>query len=467
MCVTEWVITAAETISTAALTVALVLAIARRRRLRPLPIALLALLITLPLAVALFNTLEWAGLFDRADVAESFLWPLVPVLWLFLFMTTLERDDRANLQTSYERLAESEARYRTLVENAQVAIAATDPDLHVTFWNRGCERLSGWTADEALGREIPFVVLPEKRDALRNEILDPLLRDGVWFGEYPVLRKDGSQFTAFLSLSRVVDASGRALCLLGIVTDITERIRLREQLMQAQKMEIMARLAGGVAHDFNNLLTGILGFAGLLRGELPPGDERAESVKQIEDAARRGTELVRQLMSVTHDKPARTEPVNLNEAVTQALPLIQRMFPRRVRLVTHLATDLWIIRADPTQIQQVLMNLAINAADAMPDGGELAITTENFECALAKTGASPLPAGPCVRLTVADTGRGIPPDVLPRIFEPFFTTKADRGGMGLGLSTVYAIARRHGGCVTCTSQPGQGATFQVVLPATP
>ena len=460
-----WIVTAAEIVAVAALAAALILLLARGRRIEGLPRFLLILLVGLSLTVAVSNTVEWTGAVPWADLAEAFLWPLVAILWLFLFVIGAERDDRARLQQSYERLAESEARYRTLVENAQVAIATTDAGLRITFWNRGCERLSGWTADEAIGRDVNFVVPPERRETLSGEILTPLMRDGAWFGEHPIVRKDGSQFTAFLSLSRVLDSQGKTVCLLGVVMDITEHVRLREQLVQAQKMEITGRLAGGVAHDFNNLLTGILGFAGLLRSEIKPEGEAYESLRQIEGAARRGTDLVRQLMSVSHDKPQRTEPVRLNDVVLQALPLIERASGSRVRVVTHLAPDLRTIRADATQIHQILMNLAINAADAMPDGGELTIATENFECALAKTGPSPLPAGPCVRLTFADTGQGITPDVFPHIFEPFFTTKADRGGTGLGLSTVYAIAKRHGGCALCTSQPGQGATFHVVLPA--
>jgi len=362
----------------------------------------------------------------------------------------------------YERVVESEAKYRALVENAQIAIVVADADRRITFWNRGCERLFGCPADEVIGRSVDLLYPEDKREQIRQEIGPLLDRDGYWFGECPAARKDGSAFTAFFSLSCVYDAAGRVLCTLGFCLDATEQAQLREQLLQAQKMETVGTLAGGIAHDFNNLLTGILGFTSLLRPAFKPGDENATAVSQIEDAAQRGTQLVRQLLTFSHKQPMTLEPVRLNEIVEEAAVLIRRTFPTPIRLVTRLDPDLYVIRADATQMHQVLMNLAVNARDAMPKGGDLTVTTENRNLDPDDAQAAGLLPGPHVRLFIADTGAGIPEPARSRIFEPFYTTKPT--GTGLGLSTVYAIVSRHGGRITFTSETGRGTTFCVTLP---
>ncbi len=362
----------------------------------------------------------------------------------------------------YERVVESEAKYRVLVQNAQIAIAVADADERLTFWNRGCERLSGWLADEVIGRSVDLIFPEDKRDQFRREVIPLLDRDGCWFGEGPAVRKDGSAFTAFYSMSRVYDATGRVLCTLGFCLDATEQVLLREQLLQAQKMETVGTLAGGIAHDFNNLLTGILGFTSLLRPAFGPGDENATAVSQIEDAAQRGAQLVRQLLTFSHKQPMTLEPVRLHEIVEEAAVLIRRTFPTTVHLVTRLDPDLHVIQADATQMHQVLMNLAVNARDAMPKGGALTVTTENRDLDPDDAQAAGLRPGPHVRLTVADVGVGIPEPARSHIFEPFYTTKPK--GTGLGLSTVYAIVSHHGGRITFTSESGRGTTFHVMLP---
>ena len=366
----------------------------------------------------------------------------------------------------YDRLAESEARYRLLVENAQTAIAVVDADRKVIFWNRGAEHLLGWSAQEVLGRSIDLIYAPERLGDVRSEILPALDQEGLWFGEFPLARKDGSRLTGFLSVGRVFDANHRAICTLGVMSDVTERVLLRDQLIQAQKMETVGTLAGGIAHDFNNLLTTISGFAAILKESLARGSDEFESTTSIEQAANRGTQLVRQLMTFSHRQPTQTEPVDLNGIVQEVADLIGRTFPRTIEVETRLAPDLAIIRGDPNQMHQVIMNLAINSRDAMPKGGRLTLSTENFVCQPDDPRGAGLKHGPCVCLSVADTGAGIPPDAQPHIFEPFFTTKPAGGGTGLGLSTVYAIVRRHSGSVTFTTQVGSGTTFYVVLPAT-
>ena len=365
----------------------------------------------------------------------------------------------------YQRIVESEARHRALMEHAQVAIVVVDVSRHITFWNRGAERLFGWAAAEVLQRHVELIYPEEKRADVPREVLTHLDREGYWFGEYPAVRKDGSRFTCFLSLSRVTDPSRKALGTLGIVLDATEPARLREQVVQAQKMEAAGALAAGIAHDFNNLLTGILGFAGLMKSSLSPGGENFKAAAQIEEAAERGTQLVRRLLSFSHKQPVEVQPVRLNEVVTEAATFLRRVLPPTINLVTRLGPRLHIIQADATEMHQIIMNLGVNARDAMPRGGDLVLVTENLDLRPDEAARLGLETGPHVRLTVTDTGTGMDPDVLQHVFEPFFTTKPK--GAGLGLSTAYAIVTRHRGRITCASEAGRGTTFQATFPVAP
>jgi two-component system, cell cycle sensor histidine kinase and response regulator CckA len=364
----------------------------------------------------------------------------------------------------YDRLAESEAKYRILVENAQVAIIAVDPSRNVLFWNHGAERLYGWTADEIIGQHISRIYPPDAREVLNRDVLPILERFGAWSSEYPNIRKDGSPFTAFMNLARVFDSERNVVCTLGVITDVTELVELRQQLFQAQKMETIGRLSSGIAHDFNNLLTAILGFASLLTESLPKGGDDHDCAASIEHAAQRGTQLVRHLLTFSQKQPTRFEPVDLNHVIRETVEFIQRTFPKSLTIVPRLDPHLHMIRGDTTQMHQVLMNLAINARDAMPKGGTLTLATENFRLAEDDMLVNGLKAGPCVVLTVSDTGTGISPEDQAHLFEPFFTTKSRAGGTGLGLSSVYGIVMRHGGRITFSSQSGQGTTFRIVLP---
>jgi PAS domain S-box-containing protein len=365
----------------------------------------------------------------------------------------------------YERTVESEAKYRVLVENAQTAIIVVDAYRNVTFWNRGAEELFGWPADEVRGRHVEFIYPEDSRADVVYTILPTMQREGSWSGEHAAVRKDGSRFTAFFSLARVLDAEGNLICTLALASNVTELVQLREQLFQAQKMETLGALAGGIAHDFSNLLTAILGAAGLLRDTLPDDTDNHESAVAIEQAAQRGSRLVRQLMTLSRRQPAGRETVNLNDIVHETAQLIQRTFPRDMTLVTQPADDLHTIRGDPGQMHQVVMNLAVNARDAMDAGDTLTITTDNVTLDGNDPFAQGLKAGPGVALTVTDTGHGIPPEDQPHIFEPFFTTKPEAQGTGLGLSTVYAIVGQHGGRITFATETGQGTTFRILLPA--
>ena len=254
--------------------------------------------------------------------------------------------------------------------------------------------------------------------------------------------------------------------LLGVATEITERKRLEEQLLQSQKMEAVGQLAGGVAHDFNNILTAIVGYADLLATEFDPTDRRLEDLEEIRKSARRAAALTRQLLAFSRKQVLEPRVLDINEVVQNMDKMLRSLISESIRLETHYAPNLSSVRADPNQIEQVIMNLAINARDAMPEGGTLTIETGNAtldeDYALRHLSVMP---GAYVMLAVSDTGCGMDEDTKARIFEPFFTTKEKGKGTGLGLSTVYGIVKQHGGNIWLYSEPGKGSTFKVYLPA--
>jgi len=364
------------------------------------------------------------------------------------------------------RVTESEAKYRTIVENAQAAIIIVDAYRQVIFWNRGAQHLFGWTAAEAEGHHVEFIYPEDRRADVVQHILPVLQHKGAWSGEFPLLRKNGEVFAGFLNLSRVFDARGQVICTLGILSDITERVRLREQLVQAQKMETLGALAGGIAHDFNNLLTAILGSANLLTDALAKDSESYEAAVGIEQAARRGTDLVTQLTGLSRRQPTRSEPIDLNQVIGEAVGLARRTFHSHIDVTIQLEPRLRIVRGDPSQMHQVLMNLLVNARDAIgKNGGTITVATRNVELDGNGSLGPTFRPGPGVEVTVSDTGGGIAHENRDHIFEPFYTTKGAGEGTGLGLSTAYAIIHRHGGLITFESEPGHGTTFRVLLPA--
>ena len=262
---------------------------------------------------------------------------------------------------------------------------------------------------------------------------------------------------------RLPDEAGTRL--LGVATEITERKRLEEQLMQSQKMEAVGQLAGGVAHDFNNILTAIVGYTDLLAADFSPNDRRLEDLEEIRKSARRAAALTRQLLAFSRKQVLEPKVIDLNAVVQNLDKMLRSLISENVDLRIHFAPDLDATRADPTQVEQVIMNLAINARDAMPDGGTLTIETANvtLDADYAARHVSVLP-GEYVMLAVSDTGHGMDEDTKARIFEPFFTTKPLGRGTGLGLSTVYGIVKQHGGNIWLYSEPDKGTTFKVYLP---
>jgi two-component system cell cycle sensor histidine kinase/response regulator CckA len=348
-----------------------------------------------------------------------------------------------------------------LVESSGLAIISYRTDGRILTWNAAAEALYGYRAPEVVGRS-PMLLVPEDR---ADELSDLCARLSAGEHVAPFAtrrrRKDGREIDVTLSVSPVRDAAGTVVGLAAIASDATDANRREEQLRQAQKMEAIGRLSGGVAHDLNNVLTGILGYA-MLALDRPDGEPVGPDLEKVVDAAGRATELTEQLLAFSRRQPVEPEVMDLTAAVQDAAPVLRRLVGPDVELVCALAPDLCPVVAEPTQVQQILMNLALNARDAMPEGGRLEIETATVELDAADhPGLRP---GRHALLTVSDTGAGIEPGDRARVFEPFFTTKGSGAGTGLGLSTVFGIVEQHRGHVWVESEPGRGASFKLAFP---
>ena len=372
------------------------------------------------------------------------------------------------LELEVEERIRAERRYRDLFENAVEGIFVSTPQGRLVAANPALARMFGFgSPEEALAfvHDIPsqLYVRPDQRD----EFLALLDRDGtVVQYEIQGRTRDGRVIDLVVSARALRDARGRVERIQGFVLDVTRQKILERRIRQAQKMEAVGTLAGGVAHDFNNLLQAILGYAELLLDIVPRKDRNVrKSLEGIRNAALRGKELTEQLLAFSRQAPARKRPVDLNAEIHAVFQWLRRTLPRMIRVDLDLAEDLPPVWADPAQVDQVFMNLVVNARDAMPEGGVLRVRTRE---ATAPDGTpEDLAPGRYVEITVADTGHGMSPEVLEHIFEPFFTTKEVGEGTGLGLATVYGIVQEHGGAVTCDSAPGRGTAFRIYLPATP
>ena len=356
----------------------------------------------------------------------------------------------------------SEARYRDLFEKASDLIATVDLDGRVTAVNEAFLLATGYTREELLGIRLEDLIPAESRAALEWARAEKLAGAADTVYEHELLAKDGTRIQLEVA-SRLIFEDGRPVGTEAICRDISERKQLEEQLRQAQRLEAVGRLAGGVAHDFNNLLTVISGYAETLL----EGRDRADEpeLDQIAAAAERATILTRQLLAFSRRQVLRPRVLQLNDVVAGLTPMLSRLIGEDVELAATLAPSLNPVLADPNQLEQVLVNLAVNARDAMPQGGLLRIQTANVvldEEYVAQHAEAAV--GPHVMLSVSDTGIGMDEETLSHVFEPFFTTKPVGVGTGLGLATVYGIVKQSGGSMWVYSEPGQGTTFKVLLP---
>lgn len=339
-----------------------------------------------------------------------------------------------------------------LIESSPVAILTLDLQMRVTMWNPACERIFGWSQEEVLGKPYPLVPADEWE---RFEGFFQTVISGQGFNGVEAERQtsDGSRVYIAISTAPVRDDQGDVIGAMAILEDITQRKILEEQYRQATKLEAIGRLAGGVAHDFNNLLTVILGYSDGL-AEVDSASELQEAGDAIHLAAERAAALTQQLLAFSRRQVLHVQIVDLNEVVRTTNKMISRLIGSDIKITVALEGQPVWVRVDPVQMEQVLMNLATNARDAMPSGGELRLATSRVEHS-GQTWA---------QLSVSDTGEGIDAETAAHIFDPFFTTKATGKGTGLGLASVYGVAHQSGGDVTVESEPGAGATFRVQLP---
>ena len=390
-----------------------------------------------------------------------------------LSVALLERSIRYALERArhVEALRASEQRYRRIVESTTEGVWLVDVDAKTTFVNARLAQMLGYAPEEMLTRPISEFMDDEGEAAFVESIARR--RSGLSEElEFRYKRKDGSDLWARLATNPVFDAAGRYDGALAMVTDLTEQRReeaataaLEDQLRQAQKMEAVGRLAGGIAHDFNNILAVILSYGEMLRADLEPSAPTRGDLDEIVDAANRGATLTRQLLMFSRRQVLAPKLLDLNDLVRGMDRMLRRLIGEDVELLSLPASPLAAVVADPGSIEQMIMNLAVNARDAMPAGGKLTIETANVvldgKYTQAHVGVTP---GPYVMLAVSDDGIGMERETQARIFEPFFTTKEQSKGTGLGLSTVFGIVQQSGGSVWVYSEPGQGTTFKVYLP---
>jgi PAS domain S-box-containing protein len=369
--------------------------------------------------------------------------------------------ERKVMETS---LRKSEKKFRTLFEESKDTIFVLNTANRFIDINRAGVDLTGYTKAELLSLDpIKLYCDPQERKRLWQRV------DSSGFVidyEAEIRRKDGEKIIVHLSVSAIRDESGQISCYQGIVRDVTERKRLEQQLAQAQKMESIGVLAGGVAHDFNNLLTGISGFGEILKENIPADDELShESIDQVLKAAGRASELTRNLLAFSRKQVIDPKPVHIDSLIGNTGKLIRRIIGEDIEFSTSFSGKKLIVMADPGQMEQVLMNLASNSRDAMPHGGSLKISVQRTDIMEGSEELCDLSApGKYALITVEDTGMGIDRKSIERLFEPFYTTKEIGKGTGLGLSIVYGIIKQHNGAVTVSSEPGKGTTFRIYLP---
>ncbi|BAT53619.1 PAS/PAC sensor hybrid histidine kinase [Nostoc sp. NIES-3756] len=374
----------------------------------------------------------------------------------------LERSIRYAIE---RKQTEQEIRQQAaLLDIANDAIFVQDLDGQVLFWNQAAERLYDCKKTEAIGTNTQKL-WQEKDLSLLQQALATLQQKGCWKGELSQTTKSGKEIIVESSWTLVHEFAHKPKCILIVNTEITQKKQLEAQFLRAQRLESIGTLASGIAHDLNNILAPILMTAQLLESQIK--DERSQRLLPILTTnAKRGANLVRQVLSFTRGLEGERTLLQLKHLIGEIQQVIKETFPKSIEVVTRISQNLWTVSGDATQLHQVLMNLCVNARDAMPTGGSLTITAENFSIDenYAKMNLD-AKIGPYVVVTVTDTGTGISSQILDRIFEPFFTTKELGKGTGLGLSTVLGIIKSHGGFINVYSEEGKGSQFKVYLPA--
>jgi PAS domain S-box-containing protein len=363
------------------------------------------------------------------------------------------------------RVEEAHTRLATAVEQATEIIMITDVEATILYVNPAFERVTGFTRQDAMGQNPRFLHSGKHDPAFYRQMWETLARGEVWKGHFINKKKNGTLYEEDATISPIRDAAGRIVNYVAVKRDATQQIVIETQLRQSQKMDAIGQLASGVAHDFNNILTVIHGNAALLLASGLDHADRSDCTQQIIRAAERAASLTRQLLLFSRKQVIQQTSLDLNEVVGGMIKMLKRILGEDISLCSELAPSLPLLYADASMIEQVLLNLAVNSRDAMPAGGRLTIMTGTQTLDAEQARQSPeAAAGSYAYLDVADTGCGIPPEVLPRIFEPFFTTKEAGKGTGLGLATVHGIVKQHDGWITVKSEKEKGTAFRIYLP---
>lgn len=374
----------------------------------------------------------------------------------------IEANERKIAETA---LQESEERYRTLFDSSLDTVFTVDLRGYFTSINRAGETLIGYPRDELLGTNFRRILSPEMADSVFSAY-NALYKSGKPLSgfRYSFTRPDGQERTVegYVTLQR---KGGTVIGFQGTVRDITDRLRLEQQLIQSQKMEAVGTMAGGIAHNFNNIMVGIMGYSEYLMMNKKPDDPDYKAISVIHEGTVRASELTKQMLGISRGGRFNLAAVKLNRIIERILPLIDGMLDKSINVQAHLSPDLMNMEGDVSQIEQCLVNLCINARDAMPGGGTLIVETHNQvlddDFLKSHLGAE---SGPHVVVTISDTGTGITPEIREHIFEPFFTTKREKGGTGMGLATVYGIVRSHRGIISVYSEVGEGTSFKLYFP---
>ena len=391
------------------------------------------------------------------------------ILGSFVEMTRRSRDDALqlvdDLQLTNADLDRSEKRFRGLFDSANDVVFTARADGTILSMNHAGERFTGYRRNELLGKDFAELLAPSSANETRGDFSQLISgrADGS-VREIELVTREGERAALELS-TRLVEIDGRTEAVQGIGRDIRERQRLQQQLFQSQKMEAVGQLAGGVAHDFNNVLTAIATSSELLLMDMPAGEPLREEAQEIKKATDRATRLTQQLLAFSRRQVLQAEVLDVNEIVVEVEHMLSRLIGKSIELELALSGDLGAIEADPGQLEQVIVNLVVNASHAMPDGGTITIETRNCDSFDPRTaGATEGTTGPHVLLAVRDTGHGMDEKTRERIFEPFFTTKEKGKGTGLGLATVHGIVTQSGGHLSVESELGTGTTFSIHLP---